>query len=413
MDCMDFFRIHQRFPPEHIADIPAAVRQSLNASGVRIARNANVAIAVGSRGISGLRQVVTETVGWVRAQGGSPFIVPAMGSHGGATAEGQVAVLEGYGITEDEVGAPIRSSMEVVSLPQGESPVAVFLDRMAAGADAIIVINRIKPHTSFHGRYESGLMKMLAIGLGKHRQALAIHAMGLEGLRNVMPVVAGQILRHAGVLLGIAVVENAYDEPLHVRAIPAALIPREEPALLELARRNMPRLPLEKIDVLVVDEMGKNISGLGMDTNVIGRLKVRGQPEPESPEIRMIIARDLTEETRGNAAGIGLADVITRRLFSRIDFRATYENVLTTGFLERARIPIIAESDRAALEIAFREAGMPAPEQARVIRIRNTLRLGEMLVSKAAWEAMAGCSDVELAGTVPALFDVDGNMMPF
>ncbi len=410
---MDFFRIHQRFAPEHIADLPAAVRQSLNASGVVVARNADVAIAVGSRGIAGLAQIVAETVRWVRDHGANPFIVPAMGSHGGATAEGQVAVLAGYGITEERMGAPIRSSMEVVSLPQGESPVAVFCDRLASGADATIVINRIKPHTSFHGRYESGLMKMMAIGLGKHRQALAVHAMGIEGLKNAMPLVAAQVLRHANILLGIAVVENAYDEPLHVRAIPAALIPREEPALLELARRHMPRLPLEKIDILVVDEMGKNISGLGMDTNVIGRLKVRGQPEPESPDIRMIIARDLTEETRGNAAGVGLADVITRRLFSRIDFPATYENVLTTGFLERARLPIIAESDRAALEIAFRAAGMPAPGQARVIRIRNTLRLGDMLVSKAALDAMAGCPDVELVGAVPALFAADGNMIPF
>ncbi len=413
MNPMEFLPVRQRFPPAHIADLAGSVRESLNASGVVIPAGLRVAVAVGSRGIAGLPVIVAETVRWIRSQGGQPFLVPAMGSHGGATPEGQAAVLREYGITEEAVGAPIRSSLDVVRLPQGDSPVPVFFDRLASEADATIVINRVKPHTSFRGSYESGLMKMMAIGLGKHRQAVAIHALGIEGLRNVMPKVATQVLRHANVRLGLAIVENAYDQPLHVRAIPADRIAAEEPALLELARCNMPRLPLDRIDILIVDEIGKNISGLGMDTNVVGRMKVKGQPEPDSPDIRMIIALDLTDETRGNAAGVGLADVITARLFKRIDFPATYENVLTTGFFERAKIPLIAESDRAALDMAMRAAGMPELEQARILRIRNTLRLDEMLVSRAAWEAMRGCPDVEVIGPAVAAFAAEGRLNPF
>ncbi len=410
---ISLFRVRQEFPSEHIPDVGAAVRDALNGSGVAISRGAKVAVAVGSRGIAGLPAIVAAVIDWVRARGGLPFIVPAMGSHGGATAEGQIEVLHGYGITEAAVGAPVRSSMDVIRLPRGECPVDVYFDRLASEANATIILNRVKPHTSFRGTYESGLMKMMAVGLGKHRQALAIHALGVEGLRNVMPKVAGQVLRHGNVALGVAVVENAYDEPMAVRAIPAARIPEEEPALLDMARRNMPRLPLDQVDLLVVDEMGKNISGLGMDTNIIGRLKIRGQPEPDRPDIRVIVARDLTPETGGNAAGIGLADVVTRRLVDKIDYRATYENVLTTGFLERARIPIVAGTDREALAIAFRAAGMPLPSKARIIRIRNTLRLTELHMSGAAVDAIGGGAGVEVVGPVPALFYPDDTLCPF
>jgi len=413
MDPIKLSKVRQRFPRPRIDDVPAAAREALGASGVGIRRDARIAIAVGSRGIAGLVDIVRETVAWVRAQGGKPFIVPAMGSHGGATSEGQAKVLAGYGITEAEVGAPVESSMDVVELPRGESPVRVCFDRIASEADATILINRIKPHTSFRGRYESGLMKMMAIGLGKHRQAVAIHELGVEGLRDVMPKVALQVLRHANVALGVAVVENAYDEPCAIRAIPAARIPDEEPPLLDLARRNMPSLPLDRMDLLIVDEMGKNISGLGMDPNIIGRLKIRGQPEPSTPDVRVILARDLTPESGGNAAGVGLADIVTRRLFEKVDFKATYENVLTTGFLERAKIPVIAETDRHALEIAFRAAGMPTPAAARIVRILNTLRLSELHLSPSAWDAVAGRDHMELLGPVSPVFLADGSFHPF
>lgn len=412
-DAIRLLTVRQRFPRPRIDDPGAASRDALRAAGNIVRSGERIAIAVGSRGIAGLDAIVRAVVAWVRDNGATPFIVPAMGSHGGATAEGQAAVLAGYGITEDTVGAPVRSGMDVDELPRGDCPVPVYFDRRAGQADGTILINRVKPHTSFCGRYESGLMKMMAIGLGKHRQALAIHELGVEGLRDVMPQVARQVLRHANVRLGLAVVENAYDEPAVLRAVPAERIPEEEPALLDLARRNMPSLPLEKIDLLVVDEIGKNISGLGMDTNIIGRLKIRGQAEPSSPDIRVIAALDLTTETKGNAAGMGLADVITRRLFGKIDFKSTYENVLTTGFLERGKVPVIADTDGEALRIAFRAAGMPEPSRARIVRIRNTLCLSVLQVSECVWEELRGRDGVELVEPAAPVLMPDGSLKPF
>jgi hypothetical protein len=413
MNLSRIFRVQQQFARPRVEDVAAALATELRGSGVTVRPGERIAIAVGSRGMSDLAVLVSQTVAWVKAQGGLPFIVPAMGSHGGATAEGQTAVLARYGVTPDAVGAPVRSSMEVVELPRGETRTPVYFDRLASECDGTILINRIKPHTSFHGRYESGLMKMMAIGLGKHAQALAIHALGVEGLREVMPEVGRQILLHANVRLGVAVVENAYDEIMLVRALPAADIPGEEPLLLEIARNNMPCLPVGKLDVLIVDEIGKNISGLGMDPNIIGRLKIRGQPEPEWPDIGMIVMRDLTPETHGNAAGMGLADIITRRAYDKIDFQATYANVLTTGFLERAKVPVIAETDREAVELACRAAGAGSEETVRLVRIRNTLHLDELLVSAAVLNEIRDRAGVTLIGELIPLWDETGRMGAF
>lgn len=389
--------VRQQFAGRRLDDVPGTMRRELVAAGSRIAPGMRIAIAVGSRGIARVDVMVRELVAWVKSQGGEPFIVPAMGSHGGATAEGQRQVLAGYGITQAGVGAPILSSMQTVSLPQGDVEVPVYFDEAAHGADGTILLNRIKPHTSFHGRYESGLMKMLAIGLGKHAQALAVHNLGVRGLRDVMPQVARQVLRTANILLGVAVVENAYDETMAIMAIPAERIADEEPALLEIARAQMPQLPMADIDLLIVEEIGKNISGLGMDTNVIGRLKIPGQPEPESPRIRVIYARDLTPETHGNAVGMGLADIVTRTLFSKIDFKATYENAATSTFLERAKVPMIADTDRQALDWALRACGSPEPATLRIVRIRNTLRLDLLQVSPAVLR------DIESRGEIQVL----------
>jgi hypothetical protein len=410
MNLSRMFRVRQQFPRPRIDRVAEAVTDELRASGVKVRPGERIAVAVGSRGMADLPVLVSQTVAWIKVQGGVPFIVPAMGSHGGATAEGQAAVLARYGITEESVGAPVRSSMDVVELPRGESDTPVYFDRLASESDGTILINRIKPHTSFHGRYESGLMKMMAVGLGKHAQALAIHALGVEGLREVMPEVGRQILNHANVRLGLGTVENAYEEIMLVRALPAADIPGEEPLLLEVSRRNMPRLPVGNVDVLVVDEMGKNISGLGMDPNIIGRLKIRGQPEPEWPDIRMIVIRDLTTETDGNAAGMGLADIITRRAYDKIDFQSTYANVLTTGFLERAKVPIVAATDREAVELACRSAGVRGEQDVRLIRIRNTLRLDELQVSAAVLEEIKDHAGVTLLGEITPVWDRNGGM---
>jgi len=391
-------RIRQRFSTARVEDVEAAVRAELNACGVTPRPGSAIAIAVGSRGIAGNALIVRQVVEWVKACRAKPFIVPAMGSHGGATAEGQREVLAGYGITEDAVGAPIRSSMEVVQVPAGDLPTPVFFDRLAYEADGVILVNRVKPHTSFRGRYESGLMKMMAIGLGKDAGARAIHALGVRGLREVMPAVAGHILRIGKILLGVAVVENAREEVALVRVLPPDRIPEEEPRLLEQARRNLPGLPVDDLDILIVDEMGKNISGLGMDPNVIGRLKIPGQPEPDRPRIRFIIVRDLTAETHGNALGMGLADIITRRLFDKIDLKATYENMLTTTFLERGKIPVIAETDQEALAIACRALGRTNPNELRIIRITNTLHLEELYASEAVVQELRGRPDIEIHG---------------
>lgn len=396
--------VRRRFPGERVSDVDGVLAAELARHDAAVRPGMRVAIAVGSRGIAELARLVTGIVAWVRARGGEPFIVPAMGSHGGATAEGQRDVLAGYGITEAAVGAPIRPSLAVVELPQGKAEVPVYFAEEAFRADGTILINRVKPHTSFTGRYESGLMKMLAIGLGKAVQARAIHALGVRGLREVMPQVARQALRHGNVLLGVAVVENAHDELLLIRALPAAEIPEREPELLDLARRCRPALPVDALDLLIVDEIGKNISGLGMDTRVIGRLSIRGEVEPEQPRIRLIFARDLTAETRGNACGIGLADLVTRRLFERVDLRATYANVLTTGFLERGKIPLIAETEADALAMAAIALGRDSLEDARIIRIRNTLQLDTLLVSPPVLAEMAGREGIKAVGEVNDIF---------
>jgi hypothetical protein len=380
---------------------------------VTVRAGTSIAIATGSRGIDNIEKIVRCVATWVKGQGGEPFIVPAMGSHGGATAEGQRRVVEGYGVTEESCGAPIRSSMEVVQLPAEDVEVPVYIDKHASKADGVIVVNRVKPHTSFHGPYESGLLKMISIGLGKHSQALAIHDLGVRGLCEVMPRVAKAVLKTGKILLGVAVVENAYDQTMLVRAVPASRIVQEEPALLDLARKHMPRLPVDDVDILIVDEMGKNISGVGMDTNVIGRLKIAGQPEPESPRVRMIFVADLSLGSHGNALGIGLADVTTRRLFEKIDFAATYQNVVTTTFLERGKIPIPAETDKQGIEIAMRALGSPSAEGARIVRIRNTLCLGEMFVSPAVLKDLEGREGIEVGQAVSAVFDDRGNLRRF
>ena len=376
--------VRQRFAAEKLADITGALRREL--APCTIGTGQRIAIAVGSRGIANLPEIVRGVVDWVRTQGGEPFIVPAMGSHAGATADGQRQLLEKLGIT----GAPIRSTMEVV--PLGAN---AFMDRYAFESDGVIVINRIKPHTSFHGRYESGLMKMLAIGLGKQTGAAAIHRLGVPGLREAMPVAARQVLATGKIRLGIALVENAYDETLAVAAIPATAIPDREPALLDLARANLPQLPVADVDVLVVDEIGKELSGTGMDTNVIGRLRIDGEGEPASPCIKQIVVRDV----RGDSAyGIGLADVTTRRLVTTANWEVTRTNVATSGFIRRGQVPRVAETDTEAVAWAL-TAGP------RVLRIQNTLRLEWLLASEEICQEIAGRNTLEVLRPAQDFFE--------
>jgi len=284
------------------------------------------------------------------------------------------------------------------------------MDRLAWQSDGVVLVNRIKPHTDYRGRYESGLVKMAVIGLGKHAQALAIHRLGVPGLRDTMPRAARAVFATGKVLAGVAIVEDAYDNTMAVRALPAEAIMDQEPALLELANSNMARLPLERIDVLVVDRIGKDISGVGMDPNVIGRMAIRGEPEFDSPRIRAIVARDLTEGSHGNALGIGLADVITRRLYDKIDYGPMYENVFTSTFLERAKVPVVAESDAEALAYAFRAAWVTDPDSERIVRIADTAHLSTLYMSAAAVEGVGGTAAIERTGETVSLLAAGGDM---
>ncbi|MBN1877100.1 MAG: DUF2088 domain-containing protein [Anaerolineae bacterium] len=405
-------KIRQRFPRPRLNDARAAMTQELDTMRPLIQPGDSIAIAVGSRGIANIATIVKTVVDFVKAQSAAPFIIPAMGSHGGGTAEGQAGVLASYGITGATMGAPVRSSLDVVEIPAPGFPNRVFMDRYAYESDGVILINRVKVHTDFHGPYESGLVKMSVIGLGKHRQALEIHSFGVYGLRERIPPTAQRIFETGKVLFGVALVENAYDETMVVKALRAGDIMREEPSLLDVARANMPRLPVDNLDILIIDRMGKDISGAGIDPNIIGRNRIRGEPEPDHPHIKAVTVHDLTDATHGNACGTGLADVVTRRLFDKTDLTITNENIVTSSFLERGNIPVIAPTDAQAYTWALRSCSSPAgsvvPVEACVARIRDTLHLSELYVSRAVLDEIVGRVDIEVLGEPVTMFSTDG-----
>jgi hypothetical protein len=414
-----FQRVHQEFDRLKVSDIPSAVytaAQSLPGVEERC-RGKRVAITAGSRGITGLPETLAALVTWVKEIGGEPFIVPAMGSHGGGTAEGQQKLLSDLGIDAGSVGAPVISSLEVVEVGRLENGMPVYADQQAAQADAIIIANRIKPHTDYSGDYESGLAKMTSIGMGKLAGADTIHRYGVDGLVHSMPQAARMIVARLPVIFGLAVLENAYHQVARIVAVPPeGIAGPEEKALLAQAYALMPRLPFPEIDVLIVEEMGKNISGVGMDPKVIGRVRVHGVPNLADCSIRTIAVLNLTEESHGNASGIGLADVTTRRLVDSIDFEATYLNCITSGItgIQRAYLPMVAPTDRAAILTALRVCGRPDFENARIVRIKNTLSLGEIDISEGLLQPGAGQGRLSPVGSPFELpFHPDGRLLPF
>jgi hypothetical protein len=409
-----FNRIRVHLDEPSLADVAGRTDETLAACGVTIVPGSEVAIAIGSRGIGNLVTVVARIVAWVRAQGATPFLVPAMGSHGGATAEGQREVLESYGFGGGWEGCTIRSSMDVVPV-RGEHdlPVPIVTDAHASVADATIIVNRIKQHTDFHGRYESGLMKMAAIGLGKRVQAEALHAHGTYGLRMLMPKVAEHVLANTNLVLGVALVENALDETMLVEAIAAADIATREPPLLLEAVAHAPRLPVDHLDVLLIDRMGKDVSGAGMDTNVIGRVMINGETDPPLPRIAMIAVHELTPASHGNATGMGLADVVTRRLAATIDHEVTRTNVVTSGFLLRGKLPVVADDDRQAWELCLRGAGVVDRASVRAARIVDTLHCSELWVTDAVLAELEHRPEIEVLERATALHDHDASLLPF
>jgi len=415
----DFQRIRQAFPRPRVLDIDAVVSQAIdNLPGIAAGcQGKRIAITAGSRGISQIAEILAATVRRLHAYGAFPFIVPAMGSHGGATSEGQIMMLANLGMTEATLGAPILSSMEVVEIGQLANGMPVYIDKIAAGADGIVIANRVKPHTDFVGDLESGLAKMAVLGLGKQKGAAMVHSYGVEGLYELMPLAARLVTQKAPVLFGLASVENAYHEAAHIAAmLPEGIGGSEEKELLKLAYAYMPYFPFKEIDVLIVDEMGKNISGVGMDPKVIGRVRVHGVPNPIRCEIRAITVLNLTPQAHGNASGIGLADVTTRRLVDQIDFEALYINCATAGMcgIQRSFIPMVAPDDRAAIITALRVCGQPDPLQARIIRIKNTLSLGEMDISSRLVQELGAAQNPEsFSSFFPLTFDANNQLTPF
>jgi Lactate racemase N-terminal domain len=409
-------RVRQQLVAPTLPDVRAAVRaelQKLNLAA-QVKAGQRIAIPAGSRGITNIVTILETVVQEMQALGLAPFIFPAMGSHGGATAEGQREVLATYGITEARLGVPIHATMEVVELGRTPRGMPMLVDKVATEADWVAVINRIKPHTEFSGDIESGLMKMMAIGFGNHRGALNTHQYAVKhSYRVAIPEIGTAILHRLPVLFGLGILENAYDQTANVVALPPEQFVVEEKRLLQEARALMARLPVEFLHLLIVDEMGKDISGSGMDTNVIGRVMVIGEPEPTTPNILRIYVRDLSEKTYGNAIGIGLADFCSQRLAAKIDPLPTQINCVTAMTPEKARIPIALKTDQEAIATALTTVGPIDPWEARVIRIKNTLEMEELQVSEALMDELKGRSDImPIDGLEELRFDAEGNLPP-
>ena len=407
-------RVRQRFQSTRVDDIPAGVAREVARLDLssRLKPGDSVAITAGSRGVANIAAITRSLAQELKERGARPFIVPAMGSHGGGTAAGQRGVLERYGITEADMGVPIRATMETRPIGETRDGIPVVLDRNVLEADHIAVVNRIKPHTDFDAEIESGLTKMMAIGLGKHQGAIRYHrANKRHGYYRVLTGVAEVVRRRCSILLGLGIVENGYDQTGVIEAMTAAELFEVEKRLLKVAKSWLARIPFDRGDLLLVDEMGKNVSGTGMDTNVIGRRAGSGKPFAGAPRFSRIVVRDLTPESYGNAIGVGMADVVTRRLVDKIDTRPTYVNALTSTNLESVRIPVTVDSDREALETAISTSSASSGEDCRMVWIRNTLKLDRFVASEALLDEAGGNRDLQVLGRPGELdFDTQGNL---
>jgi lactate racemase-like protein len=407
--------VRQKFEATRLPDIAASISAQFKRPEVRsrIKPGQSIAVGCGSRGIANMAEIARGVIRELQAAGAKPFVFPAMGSHGAATAEGQKKVLESYGITEAFTGVPIKASMEtrvVGHLPDGTP---VHVDKHAAEADAIVVINRIKPHTGFRGPTESGLTKMLSIGIGKIIGAATYHMHGMDRFPELLPQIRDTIIANCNLLFGVGVVENAFDETAVVEVVPAEQLATREPQLQALAKQSMPQLYFDEIDVLIIDEMGKNVSGAGFDPNITGRNRRAIQWAPK-PLIKKIVVLGLTRETMGNATGIGSADVITMRIWREFDVPSTYANIITSANLDGAAIPMIMNTDREAIALAVKTVVRVKPQDCRIVRIRNTLQLSEIQVSEALLDAVRARPDrFELVSDpAPFAFDAQDTLPP-
>jgi hypothetical protein len=404
----------QTIPTPRVDDVAEQVERGLSGLNLdrQVAAGQTVAITAGSRGIADLALVIGVAVSRIRALGASPYVAPAMGSHGGATAAGQVKVLEGLGITEASVGASVRASMETETVGKSRFGTPVHCGRDFTGADHVLVVNRVKPHTSFRGEVESGLLKMTVLGMGKAVGARMAHQLFFRhGFEPVVRDLAGIVLDRLPVLGGIALVENRLEQTARIEVCEKGRFAEVDRALLEEARQLIGKIPFFDVDLLIVDEMGKNISGSGMDSNVTGRIFHQATPEPKQRQFRRIYVRDLTPETDGNALGVGTADFVSRRLAEKIDPEKTRINCITASVPEKGRIPMIYDRDKDAVRDALSSAGVNDPGAARLVWIKNTLSVDRFWISEALAADADRTETVRLESEFSCLpFDEDGNL---
>lgn len=411
-DFPSMVEVKQNFPRQRVLDIEETIRfEMAKIDGVALAGK-QIAITAGSREIAGIVEIIREIGNFLQSRGAQPFIVPAMGSHGGATAAGQIQILEGVGVTEESIGLPIRSSMETVEVARFEDGTPLYCDRLAFEADGIVICNKIKPHADFKGDYESGLVKMLTIGLAKHKGATALHFHGFDRFHEVLPRAGRLMLATLPVIFGVGILENAFHELMAVEIIlPKEIMAREKELLLE-AKQNIARLLLPAIDLLIIDEIGKNISGEGMDPNVTGRPGSGLTEGFEAPEIQKIVVLDVTDVSHGNGVGIGMADITTVPCVNKIDFNAMYTNAVTATILDPAKIPLVMNNDREALALAIRTCNRVTPQSARIVRIKNTMDLNRIMVSEACLPEVEANERLSIMSSPHALsFDKSGRLL--
>ena len=404
-------KVRQSFERPRIADVEAELVQKLRGSGAlaKVKRGQEIAITAGSRGITSLPLMLKVLVAEIKRAGGKPFLFPAMGSHGGATAQGQREMLIGMGITEEYVGAPIRSAMETVEIGISDNGLPVHLDQHAHAADGIVVVNRIKPHVAFRGTCESGLMKMIVIGMGKQKGAEICHELGVGQMAENILSMGRVTLVKANIICGVGILENAYHETARLEVLAKEDIPAREPGLLEEAWRLYPRIYLNRLDVLIIDEIGKDISGTGFDTNVVGRYHT--PYASGGPSITRIAALDITDKSHGNGNGLGNLDFTTQRAFDKFRFDKTYPNSLTSTVPVSVKIPMVLKNDRQAIQAAIKTCNILDKARVRLARIKNTVTLDEIAVSENLLPEIKADSNLEAAGAPYGLsFNEQGNL---
>jgi hypothetical protein len=402
LDEVQLVKVRQHYEAPVVADLAEVVGRETRRllDSCSLASGSKIGITAGSRGISNLVDVYRALVEVLNDEGHEPFLFASMGSHGRGTAEGQRELLQSLGVTEEKVGAPVLCSEEAMQVGKTEAPLVglpVYVAREAVEADAILAVNRVKPHTSFHGPYESGLMKMLTVGMGRASGATMVHRLGWGSMVEAIESIGDVVLKRLPVIGGLAIVENAVEQIARIEGIAATELPEGEKSLLENARAYMPALPVRTLDLCIVREMGKNYSGTGMDTNIIGRLRLQGLLEPEEPFIQCLAVLDLSEASHGNATGVGLADFTTQRLAEKIDKEATYLNCLTSGGPVRAAVPMTLPDDEALFEAVWKALKPERLNQVRVAIVNNTLHLTELWISTNLLEELE--EDVEVIGT--------------